>query len=167
MIGSLLYLTARRLDIVCSVGLYARFQANPKESHLTTIKRILRYLKGTTDLCLWYPNDSNFNQVRYVDIDYASFLVDRKITSGSIAGVETTESGEVGGKNEKEKKKSKGARSTISENGTRVADSSPTLVSLTKDAGAMVVWGDEPGSSVEETLADLLKKVTESYNPAS
>ncbi|XP_070046337.1 uncharacterized protein [Nicotiana tomentosiformis] len=52
MIGSLLYLTASRPDIVFNVGLCARFQANPKESHLTAVKRILRYLKGTTDLCL-------------------------------------------------------------------------------------------------------------------
>ncbi|XP_070027197.1 uncharacterized mitochondrial protein AtMg00810-like isoform X2 [Nicotiana sylvestris] len=46
MIGSLLYLSASRPDIVFSVGLCARFQANPKESHLTAVKRILRYLKG-------------------------------------------------------------------------------------------------------------------------
>ncbi|XP_070004371.1 uncharacterized mitochondrial protein AtMg00810-like [Nicotiana sylvestris] len=82
MIGSLLYLTASRLNIVFSVGLCARFQANPKKSHLTTVKRILRYLKGTTDLYLWYPKSSNFNLVGYADADYACFLVDRKRTSG-------------------------------------------------------------------------------------
>ncbi|XP_070020307.1 secreted RxLR effector protein 161-like [Nicotiana sylvestris] len=82
MIGSLLYLTTSRPDIVFSVGLCARFQANPKESHLTAVKRILRYLKGITDLCLWYPKGSNFDLVRYVDADYAGFLVDRKSTSG-------------------------------------------------------------------------------------
>ncbi|XP_070017224.1 secreted RxLR effector protein 161-like [Nicotiana sylvestris] len=80
MIGSLLYLTASRPDIVFSVGLCARFQANPKESHLTAVKRILRYLKGTTDLYLWYPKGSNFDLVGYAD--YAGFLVDRKSTSG-------------------------------------------------------------------------------------
>ncbi|XP_070002321.1 secreted RxLR effector protein 161-like [Nicotiana sylvestris] len=64
------------------VGLCARFQENPKESHLTVIKRILRYLKGTTNLCLWYPKGSNFNLVGYADADYAGFLVDRKNTSG-------------------------------------------------------------------------------------
>ncbi|XP_070046977.1 secreted RxLR effector protein 161-like [Nicotiana tomentosiformis] len=85
MIGSLLYLTASRPGIVFSVGLYARFQENPKESHLTTIKRILRYLKGTIDLCLLYPKGSNFNLVGYADADYASFLVDRKSTSESGA----------------------------------------------------------------------------------
>ncbi|XP_070021848.1 secreted RxLR effector protein 161-like [Nicotiana sylvestris] len=84
MIGSLLYLTASRPNIVFSVGLCAKFQANPKESHLTGVKRILRYLKGTTDICLWYPKGSNFNLVGHVDADYAGFLVDRKITSSMI-----------------------------------------------------------------------------------
>ncbi|XP_070009932.1 secreted RxLR effector protein 161-like [Nicotiana sylvestris] len=68
-------------DIVFSVGLCARFQANPKESHLTDVKRILRYLKGTTDLCLLYPKGSNFNLVGHVDADYAGFLVEREKTS--------------------------------------------------------------------------------------
>ncbi|CAH9113692.1 unnamed protein product [Cuscuta europaea] len=53
MIESLLHLTASRPDIVFSVGLCARFQANPKESHLKVVKRIFKYLKGTTNLCLW------------------------------------------------------------------------------------------------------------------
>ncbi|XP_070027772.1 secreted RxLR effector protein 161-like [Nicotiana sylvestris] len=82
MISSLLYLTASRPDILFSVGFYTRFQGNPKESHLTAIKMILRYLKGITDLCLWYPKGSNFNLVGYADADYAGFLVDRKSTSG-------------------------------------------------------------------------------------
>ncbi|XP_070011706.1 secreted RxLR effector protein 161-like [Nicotiana sylvestris] len=82
MIGLLLYLTASRHDIVFSVGLCARFQKNPKESHLTAVNRILRYLKGTTDLYLWHPKGSNFNLMGYADADYASFLVDRKSTSG-------------------------------------------------------------------------------------
>ncbi|KAI0519550.1 hypothetical protein KFK09_007000 [Dendrobium nobile] len=50
MIGSLLYLTASRPDIMFSVCLCARFQADPKESHLTAVKRILRYLLGTPNL---------------------------------------------------------------------------------------------------------------------
>ncbi|XP_070008092.1 uncharacterized mitochondrial protein AtMg00810-like [Nicotiana sylvestris] len=82
MIGLLLYLTASKPDIIFSVGLCARFQANPKESHLTAVEKILRYLKGTIDLCLWYPKGSNFNLVGYADADYACFLVDRKSTSG-------------------------------------------------------------------------------------
>ncbi|XP_070046940.1 secreted RxLR effector protein 161-like [Nicotiana tomentosiformis] len=82
IIGSLLYLTASKLDIAFSVGLCARFQSNPKESHLKAAKRILRYLKGTQDLVLYYPSGDNFDLVGYADADYAGYLVDRKSTSG-------------------------------------------------------------------------------------
>jgi len=56
MIGSLLYLTASRPDIIFSVDLCARFQSNPKETHLKAVGRIFRYLKNTSDLALWYPH---------------------------------------------------------------------------------------------------------------
>ncbi|XP_070026240.1 secreted RxLR effector protein 161-like [Nicotiana sylvestris] len=82
IIGSLLYLTTSRPDIVFSVGLCARFQSNPKESHLKAAKRILRCLKGTLDLVLYYPSGDNFNLIGYADADYAYYLVDRKSTSG-------------------------------------------------------------------------------------
>ncbi|XP_033511028.1 secreted RxLR effector protein 161-like [Nicotiana tomentosiformis] len=82
IIGSLLYLTVSRPDIVFSVGLCVRFQSSPKESHLKTAKRILRYLKGTQDLVLYYPSGDNFNLIEYANADYASYLVDRKSTSG-------------------------------------------------------------------------------------
>ncbi|WVZ75827.1 hypothetical protein U9M48_023856 [Paspalum notatum var. saurae] len=62
MIGSLLYLTASRPDIMFSVCLCARFQAAPKESHLTAMKRILRYLKHTPSIGLWYPEGANKKQ---------------------------------------------------------------------------------------------------------
>ena len=52
VLGSLLYLIATRSDIIFSIGLYARFQSNHKLSHLKAIKRIFRYLKGTTNLLL-------------------------------------------------------------------------------------------------------------------
>ena len=55
MIGSLLYLTASRPDIMYSVCLCARFQACPKESHLNVVKRIFSYLKGIFNICLLYP----------------------------------------------------------------------------------------------------------------
>ncbi|XP_075083555.1 uncharacterized protein LOC142167290 [Nicotiana tabacum] len=71
IIGSLLYLTASKPDIVFSVGLYARFQSNPKESLLKAAKRILKYLKGMQDLVLYYPSGENFDLVGYVDADYA------------------------------------------------------------------------------------------------
>jgi hypothetical protein len=54
MIGSLLYLTASRPDIAFSVGVCARFQANPKESHLTAVKRIIRYVNDTLSYGIWY-----------------------------------------------------------------------------------------------------------------
>ena len=60
MIGSLLYLAASRPNIMFSVYLCAHFQANPKESHLTTVKRIFRYLHGTKDFGLWYPSCGDF-----------------------------------------------------------------------------------------------------------
>ncbi|XP_070015616.1 secreted RxLR effector protein 161-like [Nicotiana sylvestris] len=82
IIGSLLYLTANRPNIVFSVGLCARFQSNPKESHLKAAKRILRYFKGTHDLVLYYPSGDSFNLIGYADADYAGYLVDRKSTSG-------------------------------------------------------------------------------------
>ena len=53
MIGSLLYLTASRPDIMFSTCLCARYQADPKESHLLLVKRIFKYLKGTINLVLW------------------------------------------------------------------------------------------------------------------
>ena len=82
MIGSLLYLTASRPDIMFSVCLCARFQANHKETHLKEVKRILRYLKGNDALCLWYPRHNSFQLVGFSDADFAGHLVDRKSTSG-------------------------------------------------------------------------------------
>jgi len=83
MIGSLLYLCASRPDIMLSVCMCARFQANPKECHLVAVKRILRYLVHTPNLGLWYPKGSKFNLLGYSDSDYAGCKVDRKSTSGT------------------------------------------------------------------------------------
>ncbi|GJW32910.1 retrovirus-related pol polyprotein from transposon TNT 1-94 [Tanacetum coccineum] len=82
MIGSLLYLTASRPDIMFSVCLCARFQEAPKTSHLEAVKRIFRYIKGTTHLGLWYPKGTGIETVVYVDSDHAGDYVDRKSTSG-------------------------------------------------------------------------------------
>ncbi|KAL8107872.1 hypothetical protein AgCh_024325 [Apium graveolens] len=82
MIGSLLYLTASRPDIMYSVCVCARFQAKPKESHLNAVKRIFRYLRGTIILGLLYPITSTFDLVGYSDADYAGCQTDRKSTSG-------------------------------------------------------------------------------------
>ena len=57
MISSFLYLTASRLDIIFVTCIYVRYQANPNEYHLISVKRIFNYLKGTPNLGLWYPKD--------------------------------------------------------------------------------------------------------------
>ena len=82
-IGSLLYLTASRPDILFAVGICARYQSCAKESHLSAVKRILRYLKGTQNVGLWYPRTETFDLVGYTDSDYAGCKLDRKSTSGS------------------------------------------------------------------------------------
>ncbi|GKA22000.1 retrovirus-related pol polyprotein from transposon TNT 1-94 [Tanacetum coccineum] len=82
MIGSLLYLTASRPDIMFSVCLCARFQEAPKTSHLEAVKRIFRYIKGTTHLGLWYPKGTDIETVVYAEFDHAGDYVDRKSTSG-------------------------------------------------------------------------------------
>ncbi|GJU97395.1 retrovirus-related pol polyprotein from transposon TNT 1-94 [Tanacetum coccineum] len=82
MIGSLLYLTASRPDIMFSVCLCARFQGAPKTSHLEAVKRIFRYIKGTSHLGLWYPKGTGLETIVYADSDHAGDYVDRKSTSG-------------------------------------------------------------------------------------
>ena len=79
--GSLLYLTASRPDIMFSVCLYATFHSCPKESHLIIIKCIIRYLKGTIRMGLWYSKAGQFFMTSYSDADYADCRVDRS-TSG-------------------------------------------------------------------------------------
>nr|GEY16713.1 uncharacterized mitochondrial protein AtMg00810-like [Tanacetum cinerariifolium] len=76
MIGSLLYLTISRPDIMFSVCLCARFQEAPKTSHLETVKRIFRYIKGTTHLGLWYPKGTDIETVVYADSDHVRDYVD-------------------------------------------------------------------------------------------
>ena len=83
MIGSLLYLCASRPDIMMSVGMCARFQAAPKESHLVAVKRIFRYLVHTPNFGLWYPKGARFELIGYSDSDYAGDKVGRKSTSGT------------------------------------------------------------------------------------
>jgi hypothetical protein len=67
MIGSLLYVTASRPDMMFSVCMCTRFQASPRESHLKAIKRILRYLKYTQNVGLWYPKGAKFELIGYSD----------------------------------------------------------------------------------------------------
>jgi hypothetical protein len=83
MIGTLLYLCASRLDIMLSVCMCARFQADPKEVHLRAVKRIMIYLVYTPKFELWYPKGSTFDLIGYSDADWAGCKIDRKRTSGT------------------------------------------------------------------------------------
>ncbi|GJV51901.1 retrovirus-related pol polyprotein from transposon TNT 1-94 [Tanacetum coccineum] len=84
MIGSLMYLTSSRPDIVQAVCYCARYQARPTEKHLKEVKRIFRYLKGTINMGLWYPKDSGFELTAFSDADHVGCLDTRKSTSGGI-----------------------------------------------------------------------------------
>ncbi|GJR46187.1 putative ribonuclease H-like domain-containing protein [Tanacetum coccineum] len=81
MIGSLMYLTASRPDVMFAVCACGRFQVTPKVSHLHAVKRIFRYLKGQPKLVLWYPRDSPFDLEAFSDSDYAGASLDRKSTT--------------------------------------------------------------------------------------
>ncbi|KAI3771819.1 hypothetical protein L6452_02988 [Arctium lappa] len=83
MIGSLLYLAVSRPDIMFATCFCARYQSTPKESHFSAVKRILRYLKGSPNIGLWYPKDSRFELTAFTDADHAGCKLDRKSTSGS------------------------------------------------------------------------------------
>jgi hypothetical protein len=83
MIGSLLYLTATRPDIQCSVCLWARFQASPRTSHRQAVKQIFRYLRHTPDFGLWYSTSSSLAFHCFSDADFAGCQLDRKATSRS------------------------------------------------------------------------------------
>nr|GEY82027.1 hypothetical protein [Tanacetum cinerariifolium] len=82
MIGSLMYLTSSRPDIMFVVCACGRFQVTPKALHLHAVKRIFRYLKGKPHLGMWYLKDSPFNLVAYSDNDYAGASLDKKFTTG-------------------------------------------------------------------------------------
>nr|GEX89760.1 putative ribonuclease H-like domain-containing protein [Tanacetum cinerariifolium] len=80
MIGSLMYLTSSRPDIVFAVCACAHFQVTLKALHIHAVKRIFRYIKGKPHLGLWYPKDSSFDLVAYSDSDHAGASLDRKST---------------------------------------------------------------------------------------
>nr|GEZ78233.1 ribonuclease H-like domain-containing protein [Tanacetum cinerariifolium] len=84
MIGSLMYVTSSRPDIMFATCMYARYQANPNEHHVSAVKRIFRYLKWTINLGLWYPKESGFDLTAYSDADHAGCYLDRKSTSSNV-----------------------------------------------------------------------------------
>ena len=81
MIDSLLYLTTIRPDICYSVRVCPRYQSNPKEYHITSVKRIIRYVR-TLDYGIWYSKDSNASLAGFSDVDWVGNADDRKSTSG-------------------------------------------------------------------------------------
>jgi hypothetical protein len=83
MIGSLLYVTVSRPDVMFSVCMCARVQASPRESHLKATKRILRYLKHTQNVGLRYPKGAKFELIGYSNSDYVGCKVERRSTSGT------------------------------------------------------------------------------------
>ncbi|GKB08551.1 retrovirus-related pol polyprotein from transposon TNT 1-94 [Tanacetum coccineum] len=83
MIGSLMYLTSSRPDLIYAVCLCARYQAKPIEKHLNAVKRIFRYLKGTINMGLWYSKDTGMSMTAYADADHAGCQDTRRSTSGS------------------------------------------------------------------------------------
>ncbi|GKB19592.1 retrovirus-related pol polyprotein from transposon TNT 1-94 [Tanacetum coccineum] len=83
MIGSLIYLTSSRFDLIYAVCLCALYQAKPTEKHLNTVKRIFRYLKGTINMGLWYLKDTGMSLTTYSDADHAGCQDTRRSTSGS------------------------------------------------------------------------------------
>nr|GEW64081.1 hypothetical protein [Tanacetum cinerariifolium] len=82
MIGSLMYLTASRPNIMYTICACSRFQVTPKTLHLHAMKRIFRYLKGHLKLGLWYPRESAFDLEAYLNNDYAGANIDRKSITG-------------------------------------------------------------------------------------
>nr|GFA70720.1 copia protein [Tanacetum cinerariifolium] len=83
-IGSLMYLTSSRPDIVQAVRFCARYQSRPTEKHLKEVKRIFRYLKGTVNMGLWYLKGSSFELTAFSNADHVGCIDSRKSTSGGI-----------------------------------------------------------------------------------
>ncbi|GJY41680.1 hypothetical protein Tco_0428950 [Tanacetum coccineum] len=83
MIGSLMYLTARRPNLVFVVCMCARYQASPTKKHLNALKRVFRYLRGTIIWGLWYPKNNAMTLTAYADADHVGCQDTRRSTSGS------------------------------------------------------------------------------------
>ncbi|GKE04189.1 hypothetical protein Tco_1396207 [Tanacetum coccineum] len=77
MVGSLMYLTASHPNLVFDVCMCARYQAKPTKKHLSTVKWVFRYLKGTINMGFWYPKDTRFDLTAFVDADHAGYHLPR------------------------------------------------------------------------------------------
>nr|GEV65047.1 uncharacterized mitochondrial protein AtMg00810-like [Tanacetum cinerariifolium] len=87
MIGSLMYVTSSRPDIMFATCMRARYQANPNEHHVSDVKRIFRYLKGTINLGLWYPKDYGFDLTAYSVADQQDNCVSISTTESEYVAV--------------------------------------------------------------------------------
>ena len=76
MIGSMVSMIARRLDVIQEIGLFSRFQSAPKETHVTAVKIILRYLKGTIEYGLWNPRGQYFTLKEFNGVDWVGSVND-------------------------------------------------------------------------------------------
>ncbi|GKD77248.1 retrovirus-related pol polyprotein from transposon TNT 1-94 [Tanacetum coccineum] len=83
IVGSLMYLTASRLDLVFVVCVCARYQASPTKKHLEALKWAFRYLRGTINWGLWYLKDTATALTAYADADHAGYQDTRRSTLGS------------------------------------------------------------------------------------
>ncbi|GJS02225.1 hypothetical protein Tco_0318733 [Tanacetum coccineum] len=83
MIGSLMYLTASRPDLVFAVCMCARYQSKPTKKHLEAVKRVFQYLQGSINMGLWYPKDTAMALTAYADADHAGCQDTRRSTSGN------------------------------------------------------------------------------------
>ncbi|GJS11095.1 retrovirus-related pol polyprotein from transposon TNT 1-94 [Tanacetum coccineum] len=88
MVGSLMYLTASRPELVFVMCMCVRYQAKPTKNHLEAIKRVFWYLRGTIHMGLWYPKDNAMALIAYVDVDHAGCQDTRRSTSGSAQFLE-------------------------------------------------------------------------------
>lgn len=84
MVGSLMYLTTTRPDLMFVVSLISRFMANPTQLHFAAVKRIMRYLKGTMEYGIWYKREEGTKLLGYTDTDYDGDVDDNKSTSGYV-----------------------------------------------------------------------------------
>lgn len=84
IVGSLMYLTATRPDLMLAVSLINRYMANPTELHYQATKRVLRYIQGTTDYGILYKKSGAEELVGFTDSDYAGDVENRNITSGYV-----------------------------------------------------------------------------------
>nr|GEX73243.1 hypothetical protein [Tanacetum cinerariifolium] len=141
MIGSLMYLTASRPDIMFAVCAYARHQVKPKECHLHAVKRIFRYLKSHPKLRLWYPKESPFDLVAYSDSDYGGATQDRK----SLESTSNEPASPVRDVSKREACPTKSGfiadqdRATIAKSSTLPHDSAPRVTSPAADEGMEIL----------------------------